>query len=74
MGANGTTSQALAQARGNSTTMNSKGSLVEPRSTETGMLLHSGATELRSIYLLMAPGSLRLLLRSPPGARAIERP
>ena len=25
-------------------------------------------------YLLMAPGSLRLLLRSPPGARAIERP
>ena len=47
---------------------------VERRSTEAGILLHSGATQLRSNYLLMAPGSLRLLLRSPPGARAIERP
>jgi hypothetical protein len=47
---------------------------VERRSTGAGILLHLGATELRSIYLLMAPGSLRLLLRWPPGARAIERP
>ena len=40
---------------------------------EVGMLLHSGATELRSRYLLMASVSLRLLLRSPLGARATER-
>ena len=46
---------------------------VERRSTEAGILLHLGATELRSNYLLMAPVSLRLLLPSPPGARAIER-
>ena len=46
---------------------------VERRSTEAGILLHLGATQLRSNYLLMAPASLRLLLPSPPGARATER-
>src|SRR6516162_8825021 len=46
---------------------------VERRSTEAGILLHLGATQLRLNYLLMAPASLRLLLRSLPGARAIER-
>src|SRR6516162_7532424 len=46
---------------------------VERRSTETGILLHLDVTELRSIYLLTAPASLRLLLRWPPGARATER-
>src|SRR5205814_8869440 len=45
----------------------------EQHSMAHGILLHLGATQLRSNYLLMAPGSLRLLLRWPPGARAIER-
>ena len=68
-----TTSQAFARARGNSSVM-AMAFPVERRLTEAGILLHLGATELRSNYLLMAPASLRLLLRSPPGARAIERP
>ena len=69
----GTTTRASAQARGNSTVM-AMHLQVERLLTEHGILLHSGATELRSNYLLMASGSLRLLLRSPPGACAIERP
>ena len=49
-------------------------SLVEQRLTEIGILLHSGAMELHLRYSLMGSVSLRLLLRSPLGARAIERP
>ena len=73
IGESPTTSQALVQPAAIAPSWQVR-SPVEPRSTEIGILLHLGATELRSNYLLMAPESLRLLLPSPPGARAVERP
>ena len=53
-----TTYAGTAHARGNSTVM-AVALPVERRLTETGILLHSGAMELLSNYLLMAPESLR---------------